>query len=400
MEDPTIPTDVPRRRQPRERRIPTPVLIAAFLFVAGLGYIAGSVNGGLFADKLNLGNEIDLSSVQDTYRELVKNFDGSLDTNKLIEGANRGLVDAAGDEYTVFMNNEESAAFDDSLTGNIGGGIGVEVGIRHDMPTVVRVLQNNAAEKAGVQVDDIIMKVNGDSTEGKTLTEVTGSIRGEVGTTVKLTLNRKGEEKEITITRAQVNNPSAYGEVKDGAGVLTITRFDEQTTSLARAVASEFKQKGVKGVVLDLRGNGGGYVTAAQGVSGIWLDRQLVATERRSRKVTEELKSTGRPILNGIPTIVLVNKSSASASEIVAGALRDHKAATLMGETTFGKGSVQKLITLPNDTMLKVTVARWYTPGGVNISEKGISPEKRVERTADDINAGKDPQLDAALASF
>src|SRR5690606_25562104 len=134
-----------------------------------------------------------------------------------------------------------------------------------------------------------------------------------------------------------------------------ITRFDGETGSLARAVARDFKEKNVEGVVLDLRGNGGGYVTAAQAVSGIWLDKQVVTTERRGGQVVEELKSTGTPILNGIPTVVLVNESSASASEIVAGALHDYKSATLVGATTFGKGSVQKLITLPEGATLKVT---------------------------------------------
>jgi carboxyl-terminal processing protease len=162
----------------------------------------------------------------------------------------------------------------------------------------------------------------------------------------------------------------------------------------------DFKNKGVKGVVVDLRGNGGGYVTAAQAVAGIWLDRQLVTTERTNGKVTEELKSTGTPILNGIKTIVLVNGSSASASEIVAGALHDHKVATLVGETTFGKGSVQKLVNLSDGATLKVTIARWYTPAGVNISEKGIVPDTTVVRSADDINASRDPQLEAALKAI
>jgi carboxyl-terminal processing protease len=338
--------------------------------------------------------------VQETYQALESNFDGDLDKQKLIEGANKGLVDAAGDQYTIYMNKKESTSFDDALSGNIGGGIGVEVGIRSNVPTVVRVLQDNPAEKSGVMINDIITKVNGESTEGKTLTEVTTAIRGEVGTTVKLTVLRNGEEKEFNITREQVNNPSAYGEIKDGVGILTITRFDDETGSLARAVAMDFKNKGVKGVVVDLRGNGGGYVTAAQAVAGIWLDRQLVTTERTNGKVTEELKSTGTPILNGIKTIVLVNGSSASASEIVAGALHDHKVATLVGETTFGKGSVQKLVNLSDGATLKVTIARWYTPAGVNISEKGIVPDTTVVRSADDINASRDPQLEAALKAI
>lgn len=395
-------TPSPRRAQP-QKRIPTTVMIFAFIFVAGIGYVAGGINSGLLSGNINtlLGKgDIDLSSVQETYQALESNFDGDLDKQKLIEGANKGLVDAAGDQYTIYMNKKESTSFDDALSGNIGGGIGVEVGIRSNVPTVVRVLQDNPAEKSGVMINDIITKVNGESTEGKTLTEVTTAIRGEVGTTVKLTVLRNGEEKEFNITREQVNNPSAYGEIKDGVGILTITRFDDETGSLARAVAMDFKNKGVKGVVVDLRGNGGGYVTAAQAVAGIWLDRQLVTTERTNGKVTEELKSTGTPILNGIKTIVLVNGSSASASEIVAGALHDHKVATLVGETTFGKGSVQKLVNLSDGATLKVTIARWYTPAGVNISEKGIVPDTTVVRSADDINASRDPQLEAALKAI
>lgn len=401
---PTPPLFESPRRQPKDKkRVPTAVMVLAFIFVAGIGYVAGGVNSGTLRGNIGtlLGHgEIDLSSVQETYQSLSDNFDGDLDQQKLIEGANRGLVEAAGDQYTVYMNKAESSEFDAALSGNIGGGVGVEVGIRNNVPTVVRVLQDNPAEKAGVVINDVITKVNGESTQDKTLNDIVSSIRGDVGTTVKLTIVRDGAEKEINITRDQVSNPSAYGEIKDNIGVLTITRFDDQTGSLARAVAADFKNKGVKGVVVDLRGNGGGYVSAAQAVAGIWLDKQLVTTERRSGKVTEELKSTGTPILNGMKTVVLVNGSSASASEIVAGALHDHKVATLIGDTTFGKGSVQKLVNLSEGATLKVTVARWYTPAGVNISEKGITPDTAVERTADDINATRDPQLDAALKAI
>lgn len=392
----------PRRKQ-EKRRVPTLVMVLAFVFVAGIGYVAGTVNSGELNGRIGTllgGEQIDLSSVQSTYRALSDNFDGKLDQQKLIEGANKGLVEAAGDEYTVFMNNSESSEFDNSLTGNIGGGIGVEMGTRNDVPTVLRVLRDNPAEKAGIEIGDIIIAVNDETTENLTLSEVTAKIRGEVDTTVKITVARAGAEKEFNITREQVNNPSAYGEIKDGVGVLTITRFDNETGSLARAVANDFKAKGVKGVVLDLRGNGGGYVTAAQEVAGIWLDKQLVTSERANGRTTEELKSRGTPILNGIPTTVLVNQSSASASEIVAGALRDHKVAKLYGTTTFGKGSVQKLVNLTGGATLKVTIARWYTPAGVNISEKGLTPDTKVDRTSEDINAGRDPQLEAALKSF
>lgn len=404
MAEPHRTPSAPRRQTPT-KRIPTFVTVVAFVLVAGIGYFAGAVNSGHFFFGGGIGQlvgaqQLDLSSLQQTYQALKANFDGNIDDTKLIEGANKGMVNALGDQYTIYMNAKESTEFDDSLTGNIGGGIGVEVGMRNNVPTIVRVLKDNPAEKAGVEVGDVITQVNGESVKDMALNDVVAKIRGDVNTSVKLTISRDGTEKDFSITREQVNNPSAYGEIKNNIGVMTITRFDDQTGSLARAVAQDFKSKGVKGVVLDLRGNGGGYVTAAQAVAGIWLNNQLVVTEKRGNTVTDQLKSTGTPILNGIPTVVLVNESSASASEIVSGALHDQKAATLMGVTTFGKGSVQKLINLMNDATLKVTVAKWYTPGGVNISEKGITPDKVVQRTTDDINAGKDPQLDAALNSF
>jgi len=391
-----------RRLNSEKKRVSTPILIAGFVVVAGIGYVAGAFNSHIYGGYNTLigKSQLDLSSVQATYQTVVDNFDGDIDKAKLVEGANRGLVEALGDQYTVYMNKKESSDFDNSLTGNIGGGVGVEISLRGDLPTVVRVLRDNPAEKAGVAVGDIVTEVNGESVEKLNTTEIVTKIRGDAGTTVKLTVYRDGAAKDFTLTREVVNNPSVYGSVVDGVGVMTITRFDDKTGSLARALATEFKNAGVKGVVLDLRGNGGGYVTAAQDVAGLWLDKQVVVTEKKGSTVTDELKSGGSPILNGIKTVVLINSSSASASEIVAGALHDHKAATLMGEKSFGKGSVQKLVGLSEGSMLKVTVARWYTPSGLNISEKGITPDTTVERTAEDFNTNRDPQLDAAKASF
>lgn len=395
-------TQAPEPKKPvMKRQVPGYLWALGFLIVAVLGYAAGTYasNGTLFTGGVSqlLGQkELNLTSVQQTYQKLLAEYDGTIDDAALIEGANRGMVEALGDEYTVFLNAQESSAFDDSLTGSIGGGIGLEVGIRNNVPTAVRVLKDNPAEKAGIQVDDVIIAVNDDSTEGKSLNEVVTSIRGEVGTTVKLTVVRAGTEQDVSITRETVNNPSAYGEVVDSVGVLTVTRFDNQTGSLARAVAQDFLSQDVKGVVLDLRGNGGGFVTAAQSVAGIWIDNEPVVIEKRGAEVLDELKATGSSLLKDVPTVVLVNKSSASASEIVAGALRDYDAAQIVGETTFGKGSVQKLVNLMDGATLKVTIARWYTPLGDTISDTGIVPDLKVERTADDINANRDPQLTAA----
>jgi carboxyl-terminal processing protease len=294
------------------------------------------------------------------------------------------------------MNKAESDDFNDSLTGNIGGGIGVELGLRNDVVTVLRVLKDNPAEGAGVRVGDVIVGVNGDTYDGWTVQETAERIRGEEGTTVKVTVLRGGETKDFRITRDTISNPSVYGSVEDDIGIMTITRFDGETGGLARQLAQTFADRKVRGVVLDLRGNGGGYVTAAQEVASLWLDNKIVVTERANGQVVDELRSGSRPILKGIKTVVLVNESSASASEIVAGALQDHGAATLVGATTFGKGSVQKLLSLPGGAELKVTIARWYTPEGRNIGEQGITPDVSAELTVEDINAGRDPQLDAA----
>lgn len=181
---------------------------------------------------------------------------------------------------------------------------------------------------------------------------------------------------------------------------MTISRFDAQTGNLATKAAQEFKSKGVKGVIVDLRDNGGGYLDAAQAVAGLWLDHKLVVTEKTNGQVVDSIMSGSTPILAGLKTVVLVNGGSASASEILSGALQDYGVATLVGEKTFGKGTVQKVISLPDGRILKVTVARWYTPKGKNITAQGIEPNQKVSISAADSNAGRDPQLDAAMGLF
>lgn len=379
------------------------IFFLTIALVAVVGFVAGtrqnevySVIGSLFGVRVST-DEIDLSSLQDTYRRLQENYDGTLDTTKLIEGAHRGLVAAVGDDYTVFMSAEEVEQFNRDLSGTIGGGVGAEIGVRNDQPTILRILADTPAQKAGLKAGDVIVAVNATSTTGWNADKTAQSIRGEVGTTVKVTVFRDNEEKEFVMTRAEITNPSVEGEVKNGIGILTIRRFDSETATLAKKAAEDFKQQGVKGVIVDLRGNGGGYLSAAQDVASIWLDDKVIVSERRGGEVQETLRSKGTPILANVPTAVLVDESSASASEIVAGALQDHGAATLIGKKTFGKGTVQKLVPLGGGAQLKVTVARWYTPKGRNITKEGIMPDKEVELSADDVNAGRDPQMDAAL---
>lgn len=378
------------------------MLIMSLVLVVGYG--AGTRNDhivGLVAPALGFRVEtgsLDLASTQSTYRALKANFDGDLDTQKLVTGASRGIVAAAGDDYTIYMDRKEAEAFNKDLTGEIGGGIGAEIGNRNDRPTILRTLADSPAQKAGLQTGDIVMGVNDESTEGWSVSETVSKIRGDVGTTVKVTVARSGSAKDFTITRAKITSPSVDSTVVNGIGIMTMRRFDDSTTDLARKAAQDFKNQNVRGVILDLRGNGGGLLSAAREVSGLWLRDKLVVSERSKGVTTEELRSGNSPVLEGTPTVVLVNSSSASASEIVSGALQDNGAATLIGEKTFGKGSVQKLIDLEDGSVLKVTVARWYTPNGKNINKEGISPNQKVEFTAEDANAGRDPQLDAAKA--
>jgi carboxyl-terminal processing protease len=384
------------------------VYIASMVVVAVVAFVVGTRGESLVASIAPMvgikipatSGTLDLKSVQETYQQLAHNYDGTLDTQKLIDGASRGVAAAAGDQWTVFMDKAEAADFDKELTGKIGGGIGAEIGTRSGQPTIIRVLPDNPAEKAGLQAGDVIVEVSGKSTVGLASDKTVSLIRGEVGTTVKIIVRRADESKEFTITRATIVNPSVQSSVVDGIGTLRITRFDGETGSLAEAAARDFKQKGVSKVILDLRDTGGGYVTAAQDVAGLWLDNKVVVTEKTGSTVVDELRSGSRPILAGIKTVVLVNGNSASASEIVAGALQDYGAATLIGEKTYGKGTVQKLVDLENGAKLKVTTARWYTPKGKNITKEGIQPDQKVTLSLDDVNAGRDPQVDAARASL
>ena len=390
------------KHRPTKKHLSSAVLFIIIAFTAGLGYVAGTyhyqieaVIGPVFGFKAHSGT-IDLSSLQQTYNNLVANFDGTLDTTTLIQGANRGLVAAAGDAYTTYMSPQEAINFNNGLSGNIGGGIGAVIGLKNGKTIIASTLKDNPAIKAGLLANDIIVSVNDQSTTGWTVDKAVSVIRGEAGTTVKLKIQRGSDIKDYAITRAIINNPSVISSVSDGVGTLTISRFDNETGDLAKVAAQDFKKQGVKAVILDLRSNGGGYVAAAVDVAGLWLNNQVVVTERANGQVKDTLKSGSDAILAGLPTVVLVDGGTASASEIVSGALQDHHVAKLVGEKTFGKGSVQLPIALDSGAELKVTVARWYTPDGKNINQEGITPDTIVALTQTDVNNGVDPQLDAA----
>ncbi len=371
------------------------------VFMLGWGVGSNRITFGLGTKPVakNLPANLDYTSVNEVYKALKVNFDGSLDTGKLMDGLKSGLVNAAGDPYTEYMTAKEYGDFNSQLNGTFTG-IGAELSKENGYIAVVAPISGFPAEKAGLKSKDVITEIDGRSATNLTVSEAVSRIRGPKGTKVKLTIVRNNKEQiSLEITRDTINIPSVDYKVENGIGYMHISTFGNDTTELAQKAAKSFKDQNVKGIVLDLRSNPGGLLNDAVDISSLWLpQRKTILTERRDGIIEKTYNATGNSILNGVPTVVLIDSGSASASEITAGALKDNGAATLLGEKSYGKGSVQQLVSLGDGSVLKVTVAKWYTPAGKNINKDGIQPDKKVEITADQIKAGQDPQLEAAKA--
>ncbi len=377
------------------------IIIGAALAVLGI-IIGANWNNwfGKFAPYLGFNDtsaNIDWSPLNEVYNKLTSTYNGEISNAEIIEGAKKGLVEAVGDKYTVYMNAEKSADFYDDLHGNVGSGIGVEMGLRDGYVRVLRTLPDNPARKAGILAGDIIYKVNGEEVWAMDSDEIAKRVRGESGTEVTVTTVRDGEEKSFTMKRETINNVSAYVDYDGKTAIITVTRFDNDTGTMVQGFAKDFASKGVNKVILDLRNNGGGYVSAAQDLLSLWLDNQKIL-EQKSRHYgnTTTATAVGKAILKDMKTIVLVNGSTASASEIVAGALQDYEKATIVGEQTYGKGVVQNLFDLSGGSTLKVTTAEWYTPNDRSINGDGITPDVEVEQSYEDVNAMRDPQMKKA----
>jgi len=384
----------------RKIALTTTIIVSFITMVIGLALgIVWTKNSQLLANNNGSVEKIDFDELNEVYTTLAQNFDGEIDKQKVIEEAKRGLVNAAGDTYTYYLTKSEAEDFKKDLSGDVGAGIGVEIGQRDGYVKVLRTTEDNPARRAGVLAGDIIYKADGEDISALSVEDVAKRLRGTAGSTVKLTVVRGSEELEFELVREIINNKSVYSEVRGKTAIITITRFDNDTGKLTRSAAQQALQLGIDKVIIDLRGNGGGYVSAAQEVASLWVDGKTIVTQRSANgEYNEDTKAySGGNILGGIKTIVLTNGSTASASEIVAGALKDYGMATLIGEKTYGKGSVQTLENLSNGEMLRVTIAKWYTPNGKNINGEGIEPDVEVERTFEQINKEEDPQLDKAL---
>ncbi len=378
----------------------TTVIIAAFTLFFGffVGFKWDDFEPYLFnGQSTQQKDDINWSSLNALYNKLAGEYDGEIDQEKLLEGAKKGLTAAIGDVYTVYMDAEEAAEFEAELHGNVGAGIGVEMALREGYIKVVRTLPDNPAREAGILAGDIIYKVDGEEVYDLSADEIASKIRGEEGTEVTISIVRNGKEKEFKMMREIINNVSAYVDYDGKTAIITVTRFDDDTGTLVQGFANEFAAKNINKVILDLRNNGGGYVNAARDLLSLWIDGEKILIQKSVHSSDiETLSLHNKAVLKDIKTVVLVNDTTASASEIVAGALKDYGLATILGTKTYGKGVMQTLLELPNNTLLKVTTAHWYTPLGKSINETGITPDVEVENTYDDINHGRDPQMDAA----
>lgn len=345
--------------------------------------------------------EVDFSIFWRTWQALQENYldADKLDPQQLVYGAVKGMVRAVGDPYTSFLDPEESKNFSDTISGSFEG-IGAEIGIRDNRLTIIAPLKNTPAEKAGLKAGDQVLEIDGVPTEGMSLEEAVTRIKGPKGTKVVLTIVRNGLEqaKKVEVVRDKIDIPVLDWELKQGnIAYIQLYTFTENVAERFDKAANQILQAGADKIVLDLRNNAGGVLQGAIRVAGWFVPKGkiVVIEEGKTDEVID--RSPGPGSFSKFKTVVLVNQGSASASEIVAGALQEQAGATLVGLTTFGKGSVQALRRFPDRSTLKVTVARWFTPQRKQISEKGIKPDIQVEMEPDQIGTDQDIQLQKAL---
>ncbi len=390
-------------------------IILLVLLAFGLGNALGtgklplSAAGQQYEAVNGLPEDLDYSSVDDVYDVLRNNYNGKLTEEQIIKGLKEGLVKSTNDPYTEFYTAEEAKEFQGQVDNKFSG-IGAELGKdKDDNLIVVSPIAGFPAERAGLRAQDIIASINGETTTGLSIDEAVKKIRGEKGTQVKLQIIRnKTDAQTLTITREDIQVPSVKSEIiEDNIGYLTVSAFSSDTGQLVDQAADQFKSAGVKGIILDMRGNPGGRLEQAVQISGQWLPTgKKVLDSKRGTVTIKSYPSEGPAKLQGIPTIVLIDEGSASASEIVAGALKDNNAARLIGTKTYGKGVVQQTICVAGSLqisescesdMLKVTVASWYRPNGQNIDKKGIKPDQEIKLSEDDIKNKNDKQKQAAI---
>lgn len=392
-----------------KKYISIPILIILLASIFGSGFFIGQISRpsiekveGLTNKELGQPTLVDFSLFWDAWRIIEKKYvdRDDLDRQNMIYGAIAGLLKSLDDPYSIFMEPKESKKFIDDMGGSFEG-IGAEIGIRKGVLTIIAPLEGMPAQKAGLKAGDKVLKVDDTLTADLTLDEAVSLIRGQKGTEVVLLITREewDEAKEIKIIRDTIKIPIIKLEIKEGnIAYIQFYHFTENASKEFSKVVREILNSQVKGIVLDLRNNPGGYLETSVDIASWFLPRnEIVVIEDFGNGQDNKYRSKGYGDLEDIPTVILINQGSASASEILAGALRDIKGIKIVGQKSFGKGSVQQLEKLKGGSSIKITVAKWLTPSGLSIRDEGITPDIEVEITEEDIDEMRDPQLDKAL---
>jgi carboxyl-terminal processing protease len=384
-------------------RIAAGVIVAVVVFALGVGVGDGRLAFTTESMNGKLPNNLNYASVNQVYQLLRQKYNGTLTETQLLDGMKEGLAQSTGDPYTEYFTATQAKQFSDQLNNSFSG-IGAELGADGSGSVeIIAPIAGTPAAAAGLKPKDIIATINGASAAGLSPDAAVNKIRGPAGKKVTLGIIRNGTQQlTITITRANITVPSVTTKVISGnIGYMQISSFADDTSNLANQAAQKFANEHVSGMILDLRDNPGGLVDAAVNVSSLWLPQgATIMQEKRGSQVVQSYFATGNNLLHGIPTVVLVNDGSASASEITAGALHDNGVAKIIGIKSYGKGVVQELDNLPDGAELKVTIASWYRPNGQNINHKGITPDQTVTLSDQDAKAGNDTQLNAAEAAL
>lgn len=388
------------------------ISIFVLLSVGAFGYYFGAQSATREVDRvIGLANkeqligstDVDFGAFWKAWNVINDRFVSSTTTDDQakVYGAIAGLASSLGDPYTQFFPPVEKKEFDEEVSGQFEG-VGMEIGIKEEILTVVAPLKGNPAERAGIKPGDKILKIDETLTTGMNVDEAIKRIRGTKGTTVKLLLFREGvtDPFDVSIVRDVITVPTVETIArKDGVFVIRVHSFSGVVVNQFREALREFVVSENKNLIIDLRANPGGYLEASVEMASWFLPQGeiIVSEDRGTRDGAEVYRSRGYNVFgDDTKVVVMIDEGSASASEIFAGALHDHNRATLVGKTSFGKGSVQELVPITEDTALKVTIARWLTPNGVSISKNGIVPDIEVTLTKEDLEAKRDAQLEAA----
>lgn len=385
------------------------IIAVAGVVIATGAFYAGNIAStkGLILTNINskVKNAIQEASDTAKYKELfdvrnaiISNYDGEVEDKVLLEGAIKGMANSLKDPYTIYMTKEEYESYNEHNSGEYVG-IGVHIGIKDSKVEVVKPMENSPAKKAGIKPEDIIVEIDGQEIKGD-IEKASKLIKGKKGEAVNLVIESKDskEKKNVKIIRGEIKTEDVIVEMlSNNIGYIQITGFNEGVTDKLKKGINSLKEKGMKGLILDLRGNPGGYLHEAIGVASQFIKKGETITYTINKYDKKEVKESKGGVAEGMPLVTLIDGGSASASEVVTGALRDYKVATILGENSFGKGIVQAPIEFSDGSALKVTISKYYTPNGENIHKKGIKPDIVVEIPKEVLEKPYDRNTDIQL---